>query len=180
MFILVTPLPQCHILDTYLAFVFVTDQSFFFTYLSLIATFHLCHRLVFFYFYIYLLHISNTYLTLIFVTDWFFFITHVFVTSLPRIYLSPTYLYFHLIFTDRSLFGPVIRWLFPLTSPLQGSISYSTPVFKGGGKVNFLLFISLSRQYFPVFKEKFVFSLPPGSNPRHPVGTKNQISAETL
>ena len=173
MFILVTPLPQCHILDTYLAFVFVTDQSFFFTYLSLIATFHLCHRLVFFYFYIYLLHISNTYLTLIFVSDWSFFHTH-----LCHIFVS--YLYFHLIFTDRSLFGPVIRWLFPLTSPLQGSISYSTPVFKGGGKVYFWLFFSLSRQYFPVFKEKFVFSLPPGSNPRHPVGTKNQISAETL
>ena len=170
MFILVTPLPHlwyiscfclCH-RPVFLFHIFVTHS-----YLSSLSQIGL------FYFYIYLLHISNTYLTLIFVSDWSFFHTH-----LCHIFVS--YLYFHLIFTDRSLFGPVIRWLFPLTSPLQGSISYSTPVFKGGGKVNFWLFFSLSRQYFPVFKEKFVFSLPPGSNPRHPVGTKNQISAETL
>ena len=141
---------------THLTFIFVTDffLHIIVTYIKHISNYHLCHRLVFLY------HTC---------------LCHIFAT-----YIFITYLYFHLIFTDRSLFGPVIRWLFPLTSPLQGSISYSTPVFKGGRKVIFLLFFSLSRQYFPVFKEKFVFSLPPGSNPRHPVGTKNQISAETL
>ena len=96
-----------------------------------------------------MLHISNTYLTLIFVTDWSFFITHIFVTSLPRIYSSPIFIFILFSQTGLSLdqlsvgsfpspppskvaFHIPLQFLkveekltFGCSSPFQGSISPS-------------------------------------------------------